>query len=222
VAPQPGVFITLEGGEGSGKSTVAAYLAGRLRAEGRDVLLTEEPGGTELGQHFWAYLRDPSRPPLAPLAELFLFEAARTQHVEQVLRPALARGVIVVCDRFSDSSVAYQGHGRELGPDLVEMLNAAATSGLDPHLTLLLDLPVADGLGRARALEGDGAAKAADAIGAETAAFHERVRAGFQEIAGQEPTRVVTIDASAPLAAVKEAAWSEVSRVLQRMAPASG
>lgn len=207
--PVRGFFLTLEGGEGSGKSSLAKELIRRLEAEGRQAVLTEEPGGTPLGEQFWRYLRDPESPPLTPLAELLLFEAARAQHVETVVRPALARGAIVVCDRFGDSSVAYQGFGRELGRDLVEQLNATATGGLKPDLTLLLDVAPDAGLKRARSLErGDGATKVKDAIGAETLAFHRRVREGFLEIAKDEPQRVIVIDAGGPLAEVSDEAWS--------------
>jgi dTMP kinase len=210
-----GTFITLEGGEGSGKSTVAAELARRLRETGHDVTLTEEPGGTELGQRFWSYLRDPAKPPLAPLAELFWFEAARAQHVEQVIRPALAAGGIVVCDRYGDSSVAYQGCGRGLGRELVESLNGLATGGLKPDLTLLLDVAVDAGLARARRSEGKGGAKKPDAIGSETAEFHQRVRDGFLAIASQDADRVVVIDASQPLEGVIEEAWRAVENALK-------
>lgn len=204
-----GVFITLEGGEGSGKSTLAAELARHLRDVGRHVTLTEEPGGTDVGQHFWTYLRDTTRPPLSPLAELFLFEAARTQHVDAVIRPAIAAGRVVICDRFGDSSVAYQGYGRGLGAALVESLNDIATGGLAPDLTLLLDVPVEHGLNRARSLEID-ATKLPDSIGAEAADFHQRVREGFLDLANRNPERIKVIDASQPLADVVEDAWRHV------------
>jgi dTMP kinase len=210
------LFITLEGGEGSGKSTVAAELARRLEGDGRSVMLTEEPGGTELGRHFWTYLRGAGEP-LSPLAELFLFEAARAQHVDRLIRPALGAEHIVVCDRFVDSSLAYQGYGRELGQELVESLNQTATGGLRPDVTLLLDVPAEIGLRRARSLEaGDSATKSRDAIGGEAAAFHQRVRDGFLAIAAAEPGRVSRIDASRPLDQVIEACWKRVSEALVR------
>ncbi len=208
------LFITLEGGEGSGKSTVAAELARRLEAEGHSVTLTEEPGGTELGRHFWTYLRGAAEP-LSPLAELLLFEAARAQHVDRVVRPALEAGHVVVCDRFTDSSVAYQGCGRELGQKFVQSLNETATGKLRPDVTLLLDVPVETGLRRARSLEGgEGASKSRDSIGGEAAAFHQRVRDGFLAIAASEPERVLRIDASRPLDEVIEACWKRVSETL--------
>ena len=220
--PTPGFFLTLEGGEGAGKSTVAAELAKRFEAEGCHVLLTEEPGGTPLGQQFWRYLRDPASPPLTPLSELLLFEAARAQHVETVIRPALAKGAAVICDRFTDSSVAYQGYGRGLGRELVQSLNEVATGGLKPDLTLLLDLPPEVGLRRARALEdGDGATKARDAIGSEALAFHERVREGFLELANDEPDRIVVVDAAAPTSTVAGEAWRSVQSAAARWTSAS-
>jgi dTMP kinase len=207
------LFVTLEGGEGSGKSTVAAELARRLEAERHAVTLTEEPGGTELGRHFWTYLRGTGEP-LSPLAELLLFEAARAQHVERVIRPALDAGRVVVCDRFIDSSVAYQGYGRGLGPALVESLNGIATGGLRPDITLLLDVPVETGLRRARSLEdGDAAAKARDSIGGEAASFHQRVRDGFLAIAVAEPERIFRIDAMKPLDQVIGTCWQRVQDV---------
>ena len=213
---QRGLFITLEGGEGSGKSTVAAELSKRLEVEGRPVTLTEEPGGTDLGRHFWTYLRSGAEP-LTPLAELLLFEAARAQHVEKVIRPALDEGRIVISDRFTDSSVAYQGYGRELGRDFVESLNATATGGMRPDLTLLLDVPVDVGLRRARSLEtGETATKARDSIGGEAAEFHQRVRDGFLAIAKLEPYRVAVIDAQPPLDVVVKACWAWVSGKLSR------
>jgi dTMP kinase len=206
-----GIFITLEGGEGSGKSTVAAELARRIQAEAREVTLTEEPGGTDLGQQFWTYLRS-SAEPLTPLAELLLFEAARAQHVERVIKPALEDGRIVVCDRFADSTLAYQGNGRGLPHDLIELLNGTATGGLKPDLTLLLDVPVDVGLQRARALEtGERASKQRDSIGSEAHAFHERVREGFLSIAKSDPARVAVIDAQPPLDVVIKASWAWVS-----------
>jgi dTMP kinase len=208
-----GLFITLEGGEGSGKSTVSAELARRLEAEGHAVTLTEEPGGTELGRHFWTYLRGTVEP-LSPLAELMLFEAARAQHVDRVIRPALDAERIVVCDRFVDSSVAYQGYGRGLRPALVESLNEIATGGLRPDITLLLDVPVETGLRRARSLEaGDGATKTRDSIGGEAASFHQRVRDGFLAIAEGEPGRVALIDAGLPLDEVLNYCWQRVREV---------
>jgi dTMP kinase len=204
------LFITLEGGEGSGKSTVTVELTRRLEREGRFVTTTFEPTGTELGRRIWDFFRGPNPPPITPLAELLLFEAARSQNVEKVIRPALALGNIVISDRFTDSSIAYQGYGRGLAVSLVEQLNHAATGGLEPDLTLLLDVPVETGLERARRANNDG--KTADAIGEESLEFHLRVHGGFQQIARDNPLRVVVIDAALPLDEVLDRAWHEVER----------
>ena len=166
-----GRFIVIEGGEGAGKSRLLAALGERLGADGREVVLTREPGGTALGEQIRSLvLGDVAAGD--HLAELLLFEAARAHLVATVIRPALERGAIVLCDRFAASSVAYQGFGRGLGREVVERANAIATGGLVADLTLLLDLPVEAGLAR-RA--GDGAANHFDR---ETVAFHERVRDG--------------------------------------------
>ena len=198
-----GRFIVLEGGEGAGKSSVRQGLGERLRADGRDVVLTREPGGTPLGER----IRDLVLARAAiddPLAELLLFEAARAHLVASVIRPALDRGTLVLCDRFSASSVAYQGYGRGLGREIVERANAIAMGGLAPDLMLLLDLPVEQGLAR-RSSEG-----AANHFDREAVAFHERVRAGFLELARESPARWCVIDAAQPLDAVVEAAYAAI------------
>ncbi len=194
----------LEGGEGAGKSSVRRALGERLQAEGPEVVLTREPGGTPLGER----IRDLVLARTAiddPLAELLLFEAARAHLVASVVRPALARGALVLCDRFSASSVAYQGYGRGLGRETVERANALALGGLEPDLTLLFDLPVAQGLARR---SGEGAANHFDR---EAVAFHERVRAGFLELAREAPARWRIIDASQPLNLVVEAAYAAIA-----------
>jgi dTMP kinase len=189
VSTRTGWFISIEGGEGSGKSSVQAALGAALRARGRTVLLTREPGGTPLGEQIRALVLAETSIE-TELTELLLFEAARAQLVATVIRPALARAEIVICDRFAASSVAYQGFGRGLGRDLVERANAIATGGLRPHLTLLLDVPAAEGLAR-RA--GTGVVNHFDV---ETLAFHERVRAGYHDLANDYPDTWRIIDAS--------------------------
>ncbi|MEX1193459.1 MAG: dTMP kinase [Dehalococcoidia bacterium] len=195
-----GVFITLEGGEGSGKSTVIQTLASHLHEAGHDALVTQEPEGTDLGRHIWAYFRElaAAGSRVTAEAELFLFAAARAEHVRTVIAPALDAGRIVLCDRFADSTTAYQGHGRGLDIATVQAVNRTAIAGCEPDLTLLLDVPAEKGLRRARALETD-ASKRPDAIGAESRAFHDRVRAGFLTIAAANQKRMLVIDATQPL-----------------------
>jgi dTMP kinase len=181
-------FVTFEGIEGSGKSTQARRLAAEV---GQRLLLTHEPGATNLGQAIRAWLLDRSRTPVAPWTELLLFCADRAQHVDEVIRPALAHGQIVIADRFSDSTLAYQGYGRGLDLKTVRSLCQAAEQGLRPQLTLLFDLPVTTGLARA------GRRGQADRMEAESIEFHERVRQGFLDLARQEADRFVVLDALA-------------------------
>lgn len=204
----PGWFVTLEGGEGSGKSTQLARLTERLRASGREVLVTREPGGTPLAEGIRALLMDPALRPSA-MTEALLMEASRAELVETVVRPALAAGQVVVCDRYADSTLAYQGAGRGLDRGLLEALNRAATGGLTPDLTLLFDLPAETGLSR-RAL----APGSTNRIDREPGDFHARVRDAFLAMAAAEPSRWVVLDASAPPDEVAERVWAEVSRRL--------
>ena len=202
-----GLLITLEGGEGSGKTTQASALAKDLKERGHSVCLTREPGGTALGQTVLRLLRESEGGlTMTPLSELLLFEADRAQHVSEVIRPALASGKIVVCDRFTDSSMAYQGYGRGLGLELIQRLNEEATGGVGPHLTLLLDIPPEVGLVR------EGAQ--IDVTGRESPAFHERVREGFLALAREEPERFVVIDATRPEGEVAGIALAAVEKQL--------
>lgn len=202
-----GRFIVIEGGEGAGKSRLLAALGEQLDASGREVVLTREPGGTPLGEQIRSLvLRDYALDD--HLTELLLFEAARAHLVARVIRPALERGAVVLCDRFAASSVAYQGYGRALGRDVVERANAIATGELTPDLTLLLDLAVEVGLAR-RAGEG-----AANHFDRETVAFHERVRAGFLNLAREAPDAWLIIDAAQPFDAVLEAAAAAIAGVV--------
>jgi len=202
-----GSFIVLEGGEGAGKSTVLAALAAHLRTSGRGVVETREPGGTTLGERIRALILD-ARGVDDALAELLLFEAARAHLVATVIRPALDRGDVVLCDRFSASSVAYQAYGRGVPREIVERANGIATGGLAPDLTLLLDLPVDVGLAR-RASGGD-----ANHFDREAAAFHERVRRGFLELAAQSPDAWCVIDAAQAEGTVVAAAINAVHGTL--------
>lgn len=207
-AAAAGLFIALEGGDGAGKSRLQEALGERLGGgAGREVVLTREPGGTALGERIRGVLLG-TPAPQTDLAELLLFEAARAQLVSTVIDPALQRGAIVICDRFSGSSVAYQGFGRGMGRELVERANAIATAGLEPDLTLLLDLPVEAALTR-RAGDGD-----ANHFDTETLAFHERVRAGYRELAdGSASWRL--IDASQAFDVVLAGALAAIAPLVE-------
>lgn len=189
-----GRFITLEGSEGAGKSTVATHLSAWLSARGVRVRTTREPGGTVLGERIREVVLRRSAAPVAPLAETLLMFAARAAHVNEVIRPALSAGEWVVCDRFTDATRAYQGAGRGVDARFIEQLAAGVHPDLTPDLTLLLDVPVAAGLARARARAGE-----SDRFEAEQEEFFERVRAGYLTIAAREPKRVRVIDATRDL-----------------------
>jgi len=190
-----GLFITFEGGEGTGKTTQIARLAERLRAAGREVVVTREPGGTPLAEAIRALLLDPAQTPNG-LVELLLLEAARHDHVERVVVPALAIGAVVISDRFADSSTVYQGMVRGLGAEQAERLNALATGGLEPDRTVVLDLDSEAGVGRAlRRNADDGDASRLDQ---EPLDFHRRVREGFLELARRHPERIRLVAAAGP------------------------
>jgi dTMP kinase len=194
-----GKFITLEGIEGAGKSTVAKLVSAWLGGHGIAVRLTREPGGTPLAERIRQIVLERGAEALAPVTEALLMFAARAQHVQHVIGPALARGEWVVCDRFTDATRAYQGSGRGVDAALIETLAGAVHAGLEPDCTLLLDLPVAAGLARARARTSSGA----DRFEAETTAFFEKVRAGYLALARANPHRFRIIDATLPLDAVE-------------------
>jgi len=195
-----GLFVSFEGGEGSGKSTQIGRLAARLRLGGRDPVITREPGGTPLAEGIRALLLDPVLPPQA-LAEAFLMEAARAEVVAHVIRPALAAGRVVLCDRYADSTLVYQGAGRGLDRAMLRRLNEAATGGLNPDLTLLFDLDHAAGLAR-RQRAGE-----SNRLDQEPVEFHARVRAAYLELAREEPARWVTLDASLAPDALEARVW---------------
>lgn len=184
-----GVFITFEGGEGSGKTTQIRLLTERLEAAGLEVVVLREPGGTRLGEAVRELLLDPCTGEVDSRAELLLYEASRAQLTRECIVPALATGAVVLCDRYFDSSTAYQGYGRGLPLAEVSALNSSATGGLDPDLTILLDTDHRLGMDRAT-VEGT------DRLEAAGDEFHARVRRGFLEIAKAEPERVRVIDAS--------------------------
>src|SRR5262245_6899293 len=200
-AASPGRLIAFEGTEGAGKSTQMRAAAEALRADGHRVELTVEPGGTPLGKQLRQLLLHGEETAPQALAELFLYLADRAQHVAQVIAPALAAGALVLTDRFSGSTIAYQGYGRGLDLDLVTRADAWARSGVTPHRVILLDCPVHLGLQRARGH---------DRFHAELEAFHERVRRGFHAQAAAAPDSWRTVDASQPEAAVRAAVLAAI------------
>ena len=203
LANNRGLFIVLEGGEGSGKSRLQQSLAERLTADGLRVVTTREPGGTPIGER----IRDLLLADISvddPLAELLLFQAARAHLVQEVIRPSLEAGALVLCDRFAASSIAYQSAGRGLPRDVVERANEIATGGLAPDLTLLLDLPVEQGLARRSAGGGE------NAFDREDIAFHERVHTAYLDLARTSPDTWRIIDACQPFEAVLDAAHTAV------------
>lgn len=207
-----GRFITLEGGEGCGKSTQVARLKAALEAEGIGVLLVREPGGTWLSEQIRGLIKDQDTDAPCARAELLLFLAARAQLVRNVIRPALEEGRWVVCDRFSDSTMAYQGYGRGLPLGLVAEANDFACEGLKPDLTLLLDVSPETARRRMRSRE-SATNSSADRIEREGAEFHERIRRGFAELAKSEPSRIVTIDANG----TPDEVWGEIWKSLTRI-----
>lgn len=207
-------FITFEGIEGSGKSTQIRHLFEFLRGRDIEVLMTREPGGTLAGEKVRGILLDPMMKGLIPRAELFLYAAARIQHIEEVIQPALAAGKVVLCDRFVDATVAYQGHGREIPLSEVKVVNSLAALDLKPDLTFLLDLPVEAGLKRARARNEADAASATSRFEQEDLAFHGRVREGYLAIAAADRPRVKIIPADQPVDRVAKQIQGVVSRAL--------
>jgi dTMP kinase len=191
-------FITFEGIEGCGKSTQAQRLAERL---GSRALLTREPGGTPIGLAVRKVLLDPASRGMSPVTELLLYFADRAQHVAEVVRPALARGLVVLCDRHVESSLAYQGYGRRLPLGAIRALAELATGGLRPDTIVLFDVPVELGLARARERG------AQDRLEAEVLEFHQRVSAGYEALVAQEPERWLRVDGSGPADAVFESLW---------------
>jgi dTMP kinase len=203
----PGRFITLEGIEGAGKTTVARIVCEWLAARSIPTRLTREPGGTPLAERVRQIVLERGNEQLSPVTETLLMFSARAIHVENLIRPALARGDWVVCDRFTDATRAYQGSGRGVDSSWIDSLAAAVQGGLQPDCTLLLDLPPATGLARARQRSG----LAADRFEAETAAFFAKVRAGYLELARREPGRIRVVNAALELPEVQ----AQVTRVME-------
>lgn len=207
-APGTGLFIVLEGGDGAGKSTQAGLLADHVGAMGRPVLRTREPGGTPIGERLRSLVLDHGHGMVDARTEALMFAAARAAHVEQVIRPALAAGTMVICDRYVDSSVAYQGVGRALGTDEVLGINRWATDGLLPDLTILLD--VAPDAGRRRR-----AAGAEDRLESEPDDFHESIRHAFLQLAASDPGRYLVLDAGQTVGALA----AEISAAVESLSP---
>lgn len=191
------MFITLEGPEGSGKSTQILRLAASLREAGYSVVATREPGGTPIGDQIRNVLHDTANTAMSPMAEVLLYSASRAQLVEEIIRPALESGYVVICDRYADSTIAYQGYGRGLDRTMLADITAYATGGLVPDLTVFLDLDVTEGISRRRN-EGE----EMNRLDLEEIAFHERVRAGYHHLAAAGPSRWVKVDAGRPVSSI--------------------
>lgn len=212
-----GLFVTLEGGDGVGKSTQALRLAEGLKELGKEVLLTREPGGSPLAEGIRKVILDRGREGMDAWAELLLFAASRAEHRASILAPALERGAVVICDRYSDATVAYQAYGRGLPVPAVKEICRWAEQGVRPQLTLLLDLPVAEGMLRVRrrALQGNEVSRFDEL----PTAFHQRVRGGYLEMAREEPSRFVVLDARKEPGEVTALAMRAILRVLERARP---
>jgi dTMP kinase len=215
-----GLFITVEGTEGSGKSTQTRRLYEYLVRQRYPVTYTREPGGTSIAEAVRRVLLNPASR-IEPMTELFLYEAARAQHIAEVIGPTLKRGGIVLCERFTDATEAYQGRGRGLPLATIRELNRAATGGLKPDLTLWLDAPVGQGVQRARALgkrlsAAGGLARGGDRLERESLAFHRRVRAGYRALARREPNRIRVVPWRHGIEAVQALVLDEVKAFLKR------
>lgn len=207
-----GLFVAVEGGEGAGKSVLVAALADWARGRGVEVVPTREPGGTALGTRLRAVLLDPATAGLDPRAEALLYAADRAEHASRILRPAVARGALVLCDRFVDSSIAYQGAARGLGADTVAGLSHWGTAGLVPDLTILLDIDPLIGLARAARRTGS----VPDRLEAEPTTFHRLVRRCFLDLAAAAPERYLVLDATRAPAELSEAASGRLATMLRR------
>ena len=201
------LFITFEGGEGSGKTAQARALHRRLTRLDIPVMLVHEPGGTPLGSRIARMLQWAREVDISPLSELLLFNASRAQLMDEVIRPELASGKVVVCDRYTDSTVAYQGYGRSLDLTVIRKINDIATSGLFPALTVLLDVPVKEGFARK-------GVSVRDRFEQEGISFHQRVRDGYLRLAEIEPERWLVIDATQSRKRIADIIWERVSQLL--------
>ena len=203
------LFITFEGGEGCGKSVQARALYNRLSQLAIPVVLTHEPGGTSLGKKLARWLKWAQDTDVSPLAELLLFNTSRAQMVDEVIRPNLEKGKVVISDRYADSTTAYQSYGRGLDLNMVLAINNAATHGLKPDLTVLLDISAEEGLARKKT-------KRRDRFEREDITFHQRVRKGYLKMAASEPRRWLVIDATLSKTKIAEIIWQRVSQLLSK------
>lgn len=203
------LFITFEGGEGCGKSVQARALYKRLLQLVIPVVLTHEPGGTSLSKKLGRWLKWAQDTGISPLAELLLFNTSRTQLVDEVIRPNLEKGKVVICDRYADSTTAYQSYGRGLDLEMVKAINNVATQGLKPNLTVLLDISVDEGLARKKT-------KRQDRFERENIAFHQRVREGYLKLAASDPGRWLVVDATQSRAKIEQIIWQRVSQLFSR------
>ena len=206
-----GIFITFEGIEGSGKTTLMDLVAHALREKGFDPLLSREPGGTDLGIALRNVLLDPGVAGMEAVTELMLFGADRAQHVAEVVRPTLEAGGMILCDRFSDATLAYQGHGRGVPPETVNAVDGAARGGIRPDMTVLLDLPAELGLERARRRNNLAADQSESRIDEEELAFHHRVREGYLRIMKEDPERFLLLDGESQPPELSEAVIRELA-----------
>jgi dTMP kinase len=210
-----GTFITFEGIEGSGKSTQIALLANYLTDKGVRHVLTREPGGTLIGDQIRKILLDPANRALDSAAELLLYAASRAQHLREIIIPALAGGANVLCDRFSDATLAYQGYGRGLDIEMIRALDRIVTAGMRPELTLLFDIEAASGIARARGRNNSRGLEAEARFENEELVFHERVRQGYLALVAQEPERIQVVDASSSAEAIQAKVRKIVDERLQ-------
>ena len=200
------MFITFEGGEGNGKSTQSRILYKRLQEAGIRCILTHEPGGTEVGELICRILKDEHEEKISAETELLLFNASRSQLIEQVIEPAIKDGTVVICDRYTDSTLAYQGYGRGLDIETVKKANLVGSHGIKPDLTFFFDMDPKASFSRIKSK--------LDRIEKESLSFHEKVREGFKEIVREEPERFVTIDAARPIEEISEIIWETVRKRL--------
>jgi dTMP kinase len=214
-----GRFVTFEGIEGSGKTTQVTRLAERLRRLGQRVATTREPGGTDVGRQLRAVLLRPAEHPMASRTELLLYAADRAQHLHEVVLPALERGEVVICDRYLDATLAYQGHGRGIAAEEILELHRRAPLDLRPRRTVLIDLETSIGLSRARDRDHGETARLEGRFEAEEVAFHERVRRGYLELARLEPARFRIVDGAAEANGVEREVWSALADVFPDSTP---